>query len=116
MVYKPVEPETLPPAWEAGKDYLVRLYLLGIIPMGQHRIGIEYFDKEAMQAKSDESGTIAKLWSHVMTVKPYDQDSTFYTDEIEIKAGIWTVFVWLFASYFYRHRQRKWKSLFKGSP
>jgi hypothetical protein len=113
MVYKPVKPETFPPVWETGKAYFVKLYMFGFIPMGTHRIVIEYFDKDAMKGKSDESGTIAKLWSHQMTVKPYNNDATLYTDEIEIKAGIWTFFVWLFASYFYRHRQRKWKALFQ---
>ena len=113
MSYKPLDPETLPPRWEAGKDYFVKLYLFKKIPMGKHRIGIVYFNEEILQAKSDESGAIARLWTHVMTLKPYDHNATFYADEIEIKAGIWTVLVWLFANYFYRHRQRKWKALLK---
>jgi hypothetical protein len=113
MAYRPVEPDILPPVWEEGKEYIVNLYLLGIIPIGRHRIGIEYFDKEKMTAKSDESGTITRLWSHLMVVKPYGNDRTLYTDEIEIKAGMLTLFVWLFASFFYRYRQKKWKSLLK---
>jgi hypothetical protein len=33
------------------------------------------------------------------------------SDEIEIEAGWLTFFVWLFAQWFYRHRQRKWRNV-----
>ena len=109
--YIPIAPDTMPSRWEAGKDYLVRLRLFKSLPIGKHRIGIVYFNKETMEAMSDESGAIAKVWTHHMVLEPYGQDDTLYTDEIEIKAGILTIFVWLFANYFYRHRQRKWKAI-----
>jgi hypothetical protein len=111
LSYKPIIPEVIPSRWEAGKEYIVGLRLFKFIPIGRHRIGIVYFNEEKMEAKSDESGSIAKEWTHLMTLKPHGHDNTLYTDEIEIKAGCQTVFVWLFANYFYRHRQRKWKSL-----
>lgn len=34
-------------------------------------------------------------------------------DEIEIKAGWLTIFIWLFVQLFYHHRQRRWKILLK---
>jgi hypothetical protein len=111
ITYIPIDPDTMPIKWEAGNDYLVKLRLFKIIPVGLHRIGIVYFNEETLEAMSDESGTIATVWTHHMTLKAYGQDATLYTDEIEIKAGFRTVFVWLFANYFYRHRQRKWKAI-----
>ncbi len=42
-----------------------------------------------------------------------EQNKLLYTDEIEIKAGMLTPAIWIFARLFYRHRQKRWKMLLK---
>jgi hypothetical protein len=32
-------------------------------------------------------------------------------DTVEVRAGVLTPFIWLFAQLFYRHRQRRWRAL-----
>jgi hypothetical protein len=43
---------------------------------------------------------------------PWDQDQSIYSDVIDIDAGRLTVSVW--ATWFYRHRQRRWRALAKS--
>jgi len=50
-------------------------------------------------------------WDHWITVEPDGERGTRYRDEVEVKAGLLTPFVWLFAQVFYRHRQRRWRAL-----
>ena len=40
-------------------------------------------------------------------------NGTLYADEIEIRAGLLTVFVWLFAHGFYRYRQMRWQRVIR---
>jgi transglutaminase-like putative cysteine protease len=47
----------------------------------------------------------------VIRVEPEAGDGTRYTDTVEVRAGPLTVIVWMFAQAFYRHRQRRWRSL-----
>ncbi|MCK5223235.1 hypothetical protein KAR04_00570 [Candidatus Calescamantes bacterium] len=61
-----------------------------------------------------ETGKIAKVWNHTIIIEKDTDGNARYTDIVEIKAGVVTFFVYLFAQLFYRHRQRKWKNLLKG--
>ena len=42
-------------------------------------------------------------------VQPTADGRTRYSDEVLIEAGLLTCFVWAFAQWFYRHRQRRWR-------
>lgn len=46
-----------------------------------------------------------------MTLKKIDEETTLYSDEVEVQAGLLTIFVWVFAWFFYKHRQKRWAQL-----
>src|SRR5207302_1640781 len=57
-----------------------------------------------------------KVWEEVQRpallreiIRPSGDGQTLYSDEILIETGWVTAFVWLFAQWFYRHRQRRWR-------
>ena len=91
--------------WEAGASSEYRFKLFGIIPFGIHTIRIERFDQDGIQSR--EHNRHVPVWDHLIILKDLG-DRTEYTDEVVIRAGWKTVFVWLWARAFYAHRQRKW--------
>ena len=55
-----------------------------------------------------------KVWDHSISISTAS-GRTRYRDTVTIDAGLFTLPVWLFAQVFYRHRQRRWRSLAKRS-
>ena len=113
LVFKPGNGGTLPEKWDAGKEYSLTLFLFGRIPLGRHIIKLLRIDHESMEILSNEHGGTAKTWNHFMKIEVRGTHELVYRDEIEIRAGILTIFVWAFAQIFYRHRHRRWRSLFE---
>lgn len=111
LTFKREDGESLPERWELDREYPMKLYLLGIVPLGKHSIRIKRMDTEKKEILSQEEGFMARTWNHHIMVEKADERNIRYTDAIEVKAGLLTVFVWMFAHLFYRHRQRKWKRL-----
>jgi hypothetical protein len=111
--FEPLVAGELAGEWIVDKTYVVRLSFLGFLPLGQHRIKIVTIDRGTNTIESQESGSLARVWNHTMRFHPSGAGQLRYTDEIEIKAGLLTIFVWAFAHLFYRHRQRRWKELLK---
>ena len=103
-LFTPVN-ETAGFIWEAGAVSGYRFKLFGIIPFGIHTIRIERVDQDGIQSR--EHNRHVPVWDHLITLKDLG-DRTEYTDEVVIRAGWKTVFVWLWAGAFYAHRQRKW--------
>ncbi len=63
---------------------------------------------------TNETNTYVPVWNHEIILEKLDENTTKYTDIVEIEAGWKTVFVCVGAKCFYGHRQRKWrKSLIK---
>ena len=98
--------------WQINTSYQLRLYLLGIVPLGGHCIILKVIDKEKNLIRSEESGLLAKVWNHTITFHENENGQVHYIDSIEIKAGVLTPLIWMFAHFFYRHRQKKWRQLF----
>lgn len=96
--------------WNTSDSYDVSLHLGGILPLGSHSIRIRELNREKNLIRSEESGHLAKVWNHTIYFSERD-GKLEYTDEVEIRAGILTFPIWLFANLFYRHRQRNWKTL-----
>ncbi len=111
LSFTPVEPGMLNEEWEVGRDYPLKLYFLNVIPMGRHSIQLVKVDREQNIISSRETGLLARVWNHDISFEEIKPGLVRYTDEIEIRAGLLTPFVWLFAHVFYRHRQRRWKRL-----
>jgi ligand-binding SRPBCC domain-containing protein len=95
--------------------FLVDLTLFGVLPFGKQWIvpTVHLDDAATWPKKLRDNGysALIKTWDHWITVEPDGVGGTHYRDEVEVKAGLLTSFVWLFAQIFYRHRQRRWRAL-----
>lgn len=98
--------------WTVGRTYRLKIFFLKFIPLGKHDISVITIDKKSNRIETHESGLLAPTWNHSIWFHNTD-NGLEYTDQIEIKAGLLTFLIWLFAQIFYRHRQRKWKKLLK---
>lgn len=109
-----LDPTQLEAPWQAGMTYHLKMKLLGFIPVGRHEITIVEIDRANQRVLTNESGSIVQTWNHTLHAHALNDRQIHYTDEIEIKAGIITFPIWLFAHFFYRHRQRRWRGLFRS--
>lgn len=98
--------------WRVGKTYKLKIYLFKYLPLGKHYITIFNIDKKLNKIETHESGLMSPIWNHSILFNRISNEIE-YTDQIEIKAGVMTFFIWIFAQIFYRHRQRKLKKLLK---
>lgn len=116
VVFNPVAPESFPERWEED-EYRVAMLLFGVVPLGEQticisRVRVDDADGEQFyQLRDDGTGQLVSLWNHQISVRETSDGKTVYTDEIEVKAGVLTPVIWLFAAIFYRHRQRRWRKL-----
>lgn len=119
LAFAPVDPPTLPERWEEGK-YQVAMKVFGVLPFGKQWIGISKppMDKRAQPQRyeviDNGSGDIVSRWYHRIIIQATVDGRTHYTDIVEVSAGVLTIFIWLFAQFFYRHRQRRWRKLVKN--
>jgi len=112
IVFKPISYSGFPTEWHEGTHW-VKLFLWGIIPMGKQAIVISYpspREADTFVLRDNGHSALIKTWDHLITVQPCE-GGTCYTDRVDVKAGVLTPFVWLFARIFYAHRQRRWRHL-----
>lgn len=60
--------------------------------------------------KKEGSGFIS-TWNHIIRIEAGKGACCRYTDEIEIRDGLLTPAVWLYAHLFYRYHQMRWRGL-----
>jgi hypothetical protein len=89
--------------------------LFGFMPLWVHQISFKDISDSEMTMLTHECGGVIKTWNHNIIVQRIDTDSCNYTDNVEIKAGVLTPLIWLYAHLFYRYRQFRWRFLIKGS-
>lgn len=110
--FKPINGET-ELIWQENSSSTFSFRLFGIIPFGIHTIKVIRFGLEN-GILTNETNTYVPVWNHEIILEELDENTTKYTDIVEIEAGWKTMFVYLWAKCFYGHRQRKWrKSLIK---
>ena len=97
--------------WEIDKEYIFKLFIYGFIPFGNHKIILKKLDKENKIILSNEYNKIVKIWNHLIFMENVGENEVKYTDEVEIYAGIFTLFTAIWAKLFYKHRQKKWKRI-----
>ena len=110
-----IDPATMPAHWGDGR-YLVSMQFLGLIPIGRQWIVTSTPQPEdqtrgVFRIRDNGIGDIAKVWDHLIVIEALTDGRTAYRDEVEVKAGVLTLGVWLFAHWFYRHRQARWRRL-----
>lgn len=116
VVFEPVDPASFPERWSED-EYLVRMLLLGVLPLGRQTIRTskvrvdETEGDQFYQLRDDGSGQLVSVWDHLISVRETPDGKTVYTDEVEVKTGVLTPFIWLFATLFYRPRQRRWRNV-----
>jgi len=95
------------------RPYQMYTKLFGMIPTGIHTMVFSYQSTENYLVMCDNGySRLCKKWDHKMTFEA-KSDDTLYRDYADIRAGLVTPLVWLFAQVFYRHRQRRWYKLSK---
>ena len=108
--FVPVTPHAFPDTWSEG-EYVAALRLFGIIPFGAQSIVISMArTTDGFTVRDAGYGALISRWDHVITITPHE-DGCHYRDRVDVRAGVMTPFVWLFAQLFYRHRQRRWRAL-----
>lgn len=100
-----------PSEWEEGDSVTVRFFFFHFIPAWRHTLTVVKVDDTAKKIQTQEGGGLVKQWNHQITVAPMPDNQCLYTDEIDIKARPFTLFVGLYAHLFYRYRQLRWRKL-----
>jgi hypothetical protein len=107
--FVPADGSQFPERWREGATLRCKGYLFGVVPLGTHTIFFERIDSAAREIQSRESDPLVRRWDHLIRAQPTADGRTRYSDEVLIDAGLLTCFVWAFAQWFYRHRQRGWR-------
>lgn len=108
--FTPVDTSGFPPVWSEGA-YRVRMQLFGVVPLGEQTIVISFPEvPRGLAIRDNGHSALIPVWDHLITLEP-TEGGVHYRDRLEVKAGLLTPFVWLFAQAFYRHRQRRWRRL-----
>jgi hypothetical protein len=98
--------------WQEDSAFAFHFKLFALIPFGVHTIKVMQFDIEK-GIYTQEGNKHVPVWNHKIILEKIDENTTKYTDIVEIQAGWKTLLVYLWANCFYTHRQRKWKRLLK---
>lgn len=99
--------------WREGETVIGWVFLFGFIPFSHHHLHIAKIDDESLTLTSREKGGLVKQWNHDIVVTPISPSECKYRDRIDIDAGFLTPVVVIYARWFYRMRQRRWRSLAK---
>lgn len=100
--------------WREGETVVGWVFLFGFLPFSRHHLHIVSIDESTRTLSSREFGGLITMWNHDIEVSPIDATSCRYRDRIDIDAGLVTPVVALYARWFYRMRQRRWRVLAKG--
>ena len=99
--------------WREGETIVGWVFLFGVLPFSRHHLHIARIDDSTRVLSSREHGGIVRVWNHDIEVTALDDSSCGYRDRIEIKAGLLTPVIALYAHWFYLMRQRRWRVLAK---
>ena len=107
----PLPGEEAPLRWHEGRTVRLRPYLFCIIPLGIRTLRFERVSGDNREIQTREFDPLISRWDHHMHFEPLGERQCCYRDEIILEAGWLTPLVWLFAQFFYRHRQRRWRKV-----
>lgn len=97
--------------WCAGEVVVGWVFLFCVVPFSRHHLHIAAIDEMTRTLSSREHGGLLAEWNHDIVVTPLDDHRCMYRDRIEIDAGVFTRPVVVYARWFYRMRQRRWRAL-----
>jgi ligand-binding SRPBCC domain-containing protein len=99
----------LPDVIAEGDEISIQIRFLGLLPGWTHTLRIEHLAPR--EIVSCEHGGPVTAWNHRLTFEPMSSTSCRYTDTVEVRAGLATPLVALFARLIYRYRQARWRAL-----
>lgn len=102
-----------PSEWVESSTETTRLLFFGFIPAWKHSITFQKIDSRKGVLVTKEGGGLVPVWNHLIRVSPDHNGTCIYTDDVEVKAGVFTFLVWLYANIFYRYRQYRWRKLLR---
>jgi hypothetical protein len=108
---EPVGHRRFPPTWTPG-DHLVRLRVLGILPVGDQVIRLSTSRRGGARILEDSGGPVSGAlglvtgWRHRMAVSPLPGGRTLYRDRLDISAGLLTPLVWIGTWALWQYRAR----------
>ena len=97
--------------WHEGETVVGWVFLFGFLPFSRHHLHIARIDESTRVLSSREFGGLISVWNHEIEIVPIDSQTCRYRDRVEIDAGVVTTVVVLYAGFFYRMRQRRWRAL-----
>ena len=97
--------------WREGETVVGWVFLFGVLPFSRHHLHVARIDESSRTLSSREHGGLIRTWNHDIEISAVDDTSCRYRDRIEIRAGIVTPVVVLYAHWFYLMRQRRWRAL-----
>lgn len=100
--------------WREGETVVGWVFLFGFLPFSRHHLHIASIDESTRTLSSREFGGVITMWNHDIEINPIDAKRCRYRDRIEIEAGIMTPVIVVYARWFYRMRQRRWRALANG--
>jgi hypothetical protein len=100
--------------WREGETVVGWVFLFGFLPFSRHHLHIARIDDSTRTLSSREFGGLIAMWNHDIEVVPVDSMTCRYRDRIEIEAGFLTPAIAVYARWFYRMRQRRWRALARG--
>lgn len=101
----------VPSQWKEGDCYTFHTWIHGMMPIGKHTINVMEMNRAKGKIYTNEYNRIIKIWNHHIIMEDKGNNTTGYTDIVDIYAGIFTRMVAWWSVRFYRYRQRKWKSI-----
>lgn len=105
-----------PESWVEGDTITTRLLFFGFIPAWRHSITFKKIDEKKCILYTNEGGGLVPIWNHIIQVDVNDDQTCTYTDDVEVRAGVLTILVWMYAHIFYLYRQFRWRILLKKMP
>ena len=92
-----------------GDELSGRVCFLGVLPAWTHTLRLVRV--APLELASEEHGGPVSAWNHRLLFEPTGERSCRYTDRVEVRAGLLTPAVALFAMFIYRYRQARWRRL-----
>ena len=99
--------------WKAGETVVGWVFLFGFIPFSRHHLHVASINEDTRTLRSQEKGGLIRKWNHDIVVTPVNESQCEYLDRIDISAGLLTPIIVVYAHWFYRMRQRRWRVLAK---
>jgi ligand-binding SRPBCC domain-containing protein len=97
--------------WVEGETVTGWVFLFGLVPFSRHRLRFAEIDDASRTLRSNEGGGLLRKWDHDIEVTPLGENRCLYRDRIELEAGLVTPLIWIWARWFYRTRQQRWRNL-----